>query len=369
MKILWEAESGKRIDNEPIPELSTRSTISPDGLLRVSSLGNNVLLIRKTPEYDELWAEDAARRKATASSYHSSQAKAAKNAGDLFAAEFHASQLLKLYAPSLNISTRHTIPGGSAPSWSPDGRHIVYARQALGSLSILDVESGETKELVAGGRDAFWSPVPNGPIAFLRKNNDPMNGDSVWVIRADGSGEHKVANGGWLSWSADGKTLYFIDTKTWKLMAAFVDKPESEPLVLAKDVGFYYPAVSPDGRCVAYQTGDRFLIRTLDGSRPTVETRLTADWPHAIPRWTRDGKAVVFGSYTQNGLWRMNAATGEMQLLFRKKGHHLTIPAFSPDGRSLAFDDRSPGGGVTVAKIVPDPAIAEKTPSGEMILY
>ena len=259
MKILWEAESGKRIDNEPIPELSTRSTISPDGLLRVSSLGNNVLLIRKTPEYDELWAEDAARRKATASSYHSSQAKAAKDAGDLFAAEFHASQLLKLYAPSLNISTRHTIPGGSAPSWSPDGRHIVYARQALGSLSILDVESGETKELVAGGRDAFWSPVPNGPIAFLRKNNDPMNGDSVWVIRADGSGEHKVANGGWLSWSADGKTLYFIDTKTWKLMAAFVDKPESEPLVLAKDVGFYYPAVSPDGRCVAYRTGGPFF--------------------------------------------------------------------------------------------------------------
>ena len=58
----------------------------------------------------------------------------------------------------------------------------------------------------------------------------------------------------------------------------------------------------------------------------------------------------------------MNAATGEMQLLFRKKGHHLTIPAFSPDGRSLAFDDRSPGGGVTVAKIVPDPAIAERNP-------
>ncbi len=61
-KILWESETGKQVEGEVFPETQQEATVSPDGLLRVVPDGNNVLWIRKNPDYDR-WAEDAAPAK------------------------------------------------------------------------------------------------------------------------------------------------------------------------------------------------------------------------------------------------------------------------------------------------------------------
>jgi Big-like domain-containing protein/WD40 repeat protein len=52
--------------------------------------------------------------------------------------------------------TRLTL-GGGAPTWSPDGKRIVYAN---GNLQILNIFSGERRDLGVFGYEPAWSPAP-----------------------------------------------------------------------------------------------------------------------------------------------------------------------------------------------------------------
>lgn len=117
------------------------------------------------------------------------------------------------------------------PSPSPDGKSLAF-RRGGGDLMILDLESGETRRLVAGwdnGLDWRWSP-DSRHIAYQQNDMD-FNSD-IWIVPADGSQaatnitRHPDSDSR-PRWSADGKILSFVSERVneeYDLWMVYLDK-------------------------------------------------------------------------------------------------------------------------------------------------
>ncbi len=98
-----------------------------------------------------------------------------------------------------------------------------------------------------------------------------------------------------------------------------------------------YPSVSPDGGSFAYvsasgETSD-ILVRRVGGENPV---NLTKDFegPDAQPAFSPDGRWIAFRSERDGGGLFLMGATGESPRRLTSFGYE---PAWSPDGRQIAF--------------------------------
>lgn len=99
------------------------------------------------------------------------------------------------------------------------------------------------------------------------------------------------------------------------------------------------PALSPDGRYVAYAAGTtanmRLYVRQVTGGRPT---RLTDD-SLAIqtnPSWSADGARVLF--LADGGVYSAPSSGGAARPeMPRPAGSPVTTAAWAPDGRTIAY--------------------------------
>jgi TolB protein len=102
------------------------------------------------------------------------------------------------------------------------------------------------------------------------------------------------------------------------------------------------PAWSPDGRSIAFTSLrdgiSHVYVMAADG---TGTRRLTdSGQADSHPTWSADGDAIVFAR--EGALFRVPAAGGTARRVGRGFGAAAN-PAFSPDGRMIAYDYRNPG--------------------------
>jgi len=261
------------------------------------------------------------------------------------------------------ITKAGTPEGGhGSPSWSPDGRHLVFVSIVAGmGLYTVDVQTGEVQRL-GYPAPVYFDPVysADGSSIFYGMVNPFSVGLFQMPVAKDGSktgepvqlrsGDARVRN---LSLSRDGtKLLYSGATQIsgiWSISAN--GKKFGDPAVLRQRMGdrTTVPKFSPDGQhllVASWRVGVCCEIWMMkpDGSDALM---LGSDGLH--PKWLPDGKNIVYlslrGKLTESrttSLQKLNVETRESVSIAElpKSVQSLDVSA---DGRQMVYQSPSHG--------------------------
>lgn len=162
----------------------------------------------------------------------------------------------------------------------------------------------------------------------------------LWLLAADGSSERQVSFGsdwaGQAALSADGRRVVF-DTSNgiWTVPVAGGRAKLVPGLPVALNRPNFDAAWAPDGRSLVFAGEDG--IYTVDPSMKTTARLLFRDPTATRPVWSGDGGSIAFvrGHAARRGrqsIWVVRSDGSRPRFLV-----HGDDPAFSPDGKSIAY--------------------------------
>ena len=238
-----------------------------------------------------------------------------------------------------------SLAKGFKPSWSPDGKRIVLGRgvagtsqDAAGGIVVLDLATGKTAQLAKSGKDPAWSPKADGPIAYVGGGSGAA--EEIWLVEPSGKNPRKLVDGGFPTWSADGRTLFFHSRRQNKVMAIRADTAGANPTELL-GTSWMYPAVSADGKRIAFRSGSGMVVADRATTPPKTKTWSLPDGGRGfLGGFSPDGKQIGYGGYGRGddfGVWVFDLETGRAA---RLASGPFTMPAWSPDGSKIALDLR-----------------------------
>jgi Tol biopolymer transport system component len=208
----------------------------------------------------------------------------------------------------------------TAPAWSPDGSRLAFVRRTEGAAAIYLTElvPGAERKLVE------YAPSRLGYPAFTTRTQS-------------------------LAWSPDGTSLLVAAQSSGDrpnaILAFPVDGGEERTVmsVAAGEGEFLFPAISPDGRFLAYalcKQGCDIYAQELRPSlvpdgEPRRLTHQAGPTPYGVA-WAADGKSVIYGSYLGSfNVWRVSLANPTPQPM--ELGIGPLRPSVARTGNRLAF--------------------------------
>jgi TolB protein len=255
----------------------------------------------------------------------------------------------------------------SYPALSPDGTLLVFQSNRTGTFQIYTIKLGGTdlKQLTKGNffsGTPSWSP-DGKQIVY---GTEPQGKPEVWIMNADGSSQHPVATGDddeHPHWNANGRIVFNSARTTpdpnadWSKQwhEVFSMKPDGSDVRQHSHCKTVctFPSMSPDGTKLAYrkvidspsyqwdltasQRNSEVFVANADGSCEINVSKNAAfdGWP----MWAPDSKRIAFasnrmGPASVGQIFVVNAdGTGLRQITTGPHGY--AQPSWSPDGKKI----------------------------------
>lgn len=176
-----------------------------------------------------------------------------------------------------------------------------------------------------------------GQIVFSSDRSGPWR---IWIVRANGEGMRQITEGGPDEhdvdpcFSPDGETILFSSTRggntgVWTVpisggaLKRICDGDQAE--------------WSPDGTKIALRRNNSIIVRDLNINEERTLT--PKDWPLCSgPAWSPDGKTIAFAARWDagNGVYLAPFEGGEPTKVYDEKG--ACEPHFTPDGELIVYE-------------------------------
>lgn len=248
------------------------------------------------------------------------------------------------------------LGGHGAPSWSPNGKRILFSSSDLFGSDAWSVslQGDDLKKVFPGVVEAVYAPDGKSVFALdgrvlgkidVSEDGTPI-GEPVKIFDASGP---RIRH---MSISANNKRIAYTSISTvsniWSTpLNPKTNEASGEPVQFTKSVNARNatPAFSPDGKKIAYQPSSAGLfgstwIMNADG---TNQYQLTAT-ASGSPWWFNDGKHLAFRAFRndESSLWVIETESGLEKKLFDFDGD-VTFVRLSPDGKRVAFNSKRDG--------------------------
>jgi serine/threonine-protein kinase len=235
------------------------------------------------------------------------------------------------------------LPGGQAVLFTASPNTVNLETSNIEAMSF---KTGEKKILVHGGY--YGRYLPSGHLVYMHEgvlygvafdaDRLEVHGDRVALL--EDVAYNPLAGSAQFDFSTTGTLVYTTSktTRTWPIVW-LDDSGNTQPLLSIPGV-YSAPSFSPNGRQLAVTantTGTSYVF-VFDSQRGNL-SRLTATVDAVGEAWAPDSKHIVFGTADRSGYglsWVRSDGAGEAQRLLETA--QLAVPwSFSPDGKQLGY--------------------------------
>lgn len=237
--------------------------------------------------------------------------------------------------------SRASSGGGMAPEASPDGKWLAFARRIPdGTVSY--------KGHKFGPRTALW-------LRELATGRERVVMDPIEQDMAEGMKTWRVLPG--YSWTPDAKSIVIsqggklrkLDVASGAVAAvpftarversisgqAYKSIPLAEGPVEMRFARWH--TASPDGKTLAFQAFGKVYIQELPSGAPRRLTNTGRDITEYAPAWSPDGRAIAFTTWSEKtggAVWRATPGSAALTQLSAESAEYLN-PVWSPDGATV----------------------------------
>ena len=208
------------------------------------------------------------------------------------------------------------------PSWSPDGRKIVYTSRPEDDIYIIDINGKNKRNLTNSSNYASfpdWSP-DGEKIIYMSETNTNKQEYNIFVINTDGSNLIQLTDNSCVNtypkWSPDGNKIAFISNRNGSFDLFTMDVNGRNVKYLATLTNIQTLDIiealslswSPDGSKIAFtaESQGNFDIFTInvDGTGMTNITETISN-NEALPDWSADSSVIAFISIDDNNILQL----------------------------------------------------------------
>lgn len=264
----------------------------------------------------------------------------------------------------------------SGMAWSRDGKRIAYTQSygpRFGTLSILDLETGETQRLGAGIGSSVGTPTwsPDGKIVALSALDPystryregvnrillfPVDGSQQRVQKAPEHWSFGVRANDGPAWSPDGQLMALVSKgKLWLLPVDQYGNATGDPIQLTEEMADA-PTWSGDSQKILYMATNQLKILNVT-DKTTKEVTLDLKWQRKLPF----GTTVIHAG----GLIDAMSDTLQQDIDIVIEGHRIV--AIAPHDESRTADRKVDASDAYVMPGLIDLHVHEGSENGEKL--